>query len=122
MRARLFLAAAVLALVVPTAASLQARAEVRPIRFAVALVGKSNLCVRVRTSPPQAGNATISPAGPSGAGTQTVALGADGSATAVFGITQYGPYSGSATVGSTSGIASYTVDGSAGKAFVCPGP
>ena len=84
--------------------------------------GSSNLCVRVRTSPPQSGSASISLAGPSGAGTKTVALGADGSATAVFGITQYGNYTGSATVGSKSGGVSYTVDAGAGQAFSCPGP
>lgn len=85
-------------------------------------VGQSNLCVRARTSPAQSGNATISLSGPSGAGTKTVALGADGSATAVFGINQYGSYTGSATVGSTSGSVQYTVDASAGQAFACPGP
>lgn len=83
---------------------------------------RSNLCVRARTSPPQTGNASIALAGPSGAGAQTVALGPDGSATAVFGITQFGAYTGSAAVGATSGTVSCTVDGGAGQAFSCPGP
>jgi hypothetical protein len=84
--------------------------------------GESNLCVRARTSPAQSGNAVLTLDGPSGAETKTVLLGPGGSAIGVFGITQYGSYTGSAKVGSKLGSTDYTVDAGSGQAFACPGP
>jgi hypothetical protein len=84
--------------------------------------GKSNLCVRARTAPAQTGSAVLTLAGPSGAGTKTVALGSDGSTIAVFGITAYGDYAGTAKVGATTASGDHTVDAGGGQDFACPGP